>query len=138
MYMSTRFLYTTSIITLGVLFTALPFALHAAGLVPCDGVNEKCNVNQLIVLVQKILGFFSIIVPFIAAALFAWGGILYMTAQGDTGKIANAHKLFGYAAFGLVITLAAWLIVFAILSGLNVDTGFWLIGRVLFIDLYIV
>jgi hypothetical protein len=93
----------------------------------CGGVD--CNLGHLIGLVQNILTFFSVIVPFIAAALFAYGGILYMTARGDTGQIGKAHKLFGYAVGGLVIVLAAWLIVYAIMKGLNVDSQYWFLSQ---------
>ncbi len=107
--------------------SSAPFFVYADGLVPCDGTD--CNVSSLVQLVQKILELIGTIAPFIAAALFAWGGILYMTAQGDSGKISNAHKLFGYAVLGLIITLAAWLIVYAIMKGLNVGSDYWFLNN---------
>ncbi|MBC8465042.1 MAG: hypothetical protein H8D63_01550 [Parcubacteria group bacterium] len=123
-----NFFSTISIYFLGVLLLASPFALHAAGgLIPCDGTD--CDLGKLIKLVENILRFFSYTVAFVAAALFAWGGILYMTAGGNESQIKNAHKIFGYAAGGLVLVLAAWLIVYTIMIGLGVDSKFWFLSR---------
>lgn len=127
-YLQTHIRAIQASVTVALLLT--PYILYAIDtnpLVPCDGPGD-CNVSTLIGLVQNIINFFMILVPFVAAALFAWGGVLYMTARGDPGQIGKAHKLFGYAVFGLVITLAAWLIVYTIFSGLEVETGFWLLG----------
>ena len=126
--MNTCLLYTLGINLLGVILIALPVMLYAAGgLIPCDGPD--CDLSKLIELVENILRFFSYTVAFVAAALFAWGGILYMTAGGNESQIKNAHKIFGYAAGGLVLVLAAWLVVFAIMSGLGVDSKFWFLSR---------
>ncbi len=126
--MNTHPFYTVGIYFLGVLMFVSPFVIHAAGgLIPCDGPD--CDVDQLIVLVRNILRFFSYTVAFVAAALFAWGGILYITAGGNPSRIQKAHTVFGYAALGLVLVLAAWLVVFAIMSGLGVGADFWFLSR---------
>jgi len=111
--MNTSFLKNVRIVAITAL-SLIPLSVFAAGgLVPCDGPD--CNLSSLIGLVQNILKFFSIIV--------------YMTARGDTGQIGKAHKLFGYAVGGLVIVLAAWLIVYAIMKGLNVDSQYWFLSQ---------
>jgi hypothetical protein len=45
----------------------------------------------------------------------------WLSGIGDTGKVSKAHSIFFYAVFGLVIALAAWLIVKAIVTGLGGD-----------------
>jgi hypothetical protein len=109
---------------------SLPRVVHAqivSGAAKCEGTS--CELSHLVGLVQNIINFLITLAPFVAAVLFAWGGILYMTANGDRGKISNAHKLFGIAVSGLLLVLAAWLIVYTIMSGLSVDDQYWFLNR---------
>ncbi|NTV44802.1 MAG: hypothetical protein HGA67_03865 [Candidatus Yonathbacteria bacterium] len=111
-----------------LLVAALPTVVSAQGIVPCDGLD--CDFNSLIGLVQALLTFFLTTAPFVAAALFAYGGFLYFTARGDTGQIGKAHKVFGAAAFGLVLILAAWLVIYTIMTGLGVtDDAYWFLAH---------
>lgn len=122
-------LYNISINILGILLISMPLMLYAQGLIPCDGTDKPCNLSMLVQLVENILAFFMYTVPFVAAALFAWGGIRYMTAGGNESQIREAHKIFGYAALGLVFVLVAWLVVYTIMKGLNVDSRYWFLSR---------
>lgn len=111
-----------------ILYVLLPDMSYAAGLVPCNGPD--CDFLKLVGLAQNIINFFVMIVPFIAAIMFAYGGFLYFTAAGNNGQISKAHKIFGNAAIGLLLTLAAWLIIYTILKGLGVtDGGFWFLAH---------
>jgi len=111
-----------------ILYVVLPSVSHAAGLVPCDGPD--CDFLKLVELAQNIINFFVMIVPFVAAIMFAYGGFLYFTAAGNNGQISKAHKIFSNAAIGLLLTLAAWLIIYTILKGLGVtDGGFWFLAQ---------
>ncbi|NTW48040.1 MAG: hypothetical protein HGA48_03865 [Candidatus Yonathbacteria bacterium] len=115
-----------------VIYVFVPsFVLAAGGVIPCDGGDsDKCDFTQLVSLVQNILNFFLVTAPIVAAALFAYGGFLYFTAAGDQGKIKQAHKVFGSAVFGLVLVLAAWLVIYTVMSGLGVaDDGYWFLAK---------
>ncbi len=39
---------------------------------------------------------------------FIYSGFLYVTAQGNDGKIATAHKALLYSAIGTALVLGAW------------------------------
>ena len=122
------FRHLVSLASLFFVYIAIPLHVYAAGLVPCDGLD--CNFNTLVTLAQYIINFFAVTVPFVAALFFAYGAFLYITAAGDKGKISKAHKIFTNAAIGLVLTLAAWLVIFTILKGLGVtDDAFWFLAH---------
>lgn len=100
--------------TLLVLF--LPSLLFAGGLVPCDG--PKCTICDIAELGQNIINYMVMIAASVAALLFAYAGILYITAGGDSGKISSAHQIFFNVFVGFMLILAAWLIVNLIMMGL--------------------
>lgn len=111
-------------ITLGILLGAAGIA-HAdtLGLIPCGNtevanqVQDKCTYQDLIILAQTVIKFliFSLAAP-IAAIMFAYAGFTYITNGGNESKIKQAHDIFLYVFWGLIIALAAWLVVNFILE----------------------
>lgn len=101
-----------------------PLTVLGAGLVPCDGVNVKCDYNQLVMLAQKIIRFLLEASVIIAMLLFTYAGFQLAFSGGDTGAMAKAKAIFFSAAKGLIIALAAWLIVETILRVLLKGEGF--------------
>lgn len=78
-------------------------------IVPCNGVDcTFCDIAQL---AQNILNTGIYIAVFLSAVLFAYAGWKYITAGGDSGGAGEAKKIFWNVGVGLVIILAAWLIV---------------------------
>ena len=98
-----------------VILTFIPlFFVDAAGLIPCGDLKQgepECNFSHFMQVIQNVMKFLITISASIAAALFAYAGILYITAAGDTGKISKAHQIFKSVAIGFFIILVAWLIV---------------------------
>jgi hypothetical protein len=123
--MSFREIYNKKIIKVSIIslfgFTSLPYVTYAEGLVKC---TENCGYNDLIALVSGVINWAIKISPMLAALTFAYAGFLYITSGGDPGKKSEAHKVFYATILGLIVILAAWLIVKAILSGLGVDPNF--------------
>jgi len=85
------------------------FAQEDGGIVPCNGPD--CNFCSLAQLGQNIINLAIYLAVFLSAILFAWAGWNYLTNFGDTGKVAKAHSVFANVAVGLIIILAAWLII---------------------------
>ena len=95
------------------LYLAIPALLFAqAGIpkkiVPCNGVD--CKVCDLATLAQNLINTGIFIVIFLSALLFAYAGFLYLTNEA-IGEQQKAKKIFGNVAIGLIILLAAWLVV---------------------------
>jgi hypothetical protein len=114
----------TTFITLSVLLGFFSIA-HAdtLGLIPCGNtevggvVTDKCTYQDVIILAQTVIKFliFQLAAP-IAAIMFAYAGFTYITNGGNESKIKQAHDIFLYVFWGLIIALAAWLVVNFILQ----------------------
>lgn len=79
------------------------------GLIPCSGTD--CQACHLAGLAQNIINWLvGISIP-LAAAMFAYAGIMYFTAgtTGALGKYEDAHKIFKNVGFGFLIVICAWL-----------------------------
>jgi hypothetical protein len=106
---------------------AMPALSLAAGLVSCGGANEPaCDWNGLMTLVNTVINFllFYMAIP-IAAIMFAYAGFELVSSGGSTEKRGIAKKVFTSAVIGLILAVAAWLIVSTVLSILGYD-GSWI------------
>jgi hypothetical protein len=92
------------------------------GLVPCGRTcDDKCTKNcecapctlcHLFVLFKRIVDFLTINIIFpLAILMIVIGGVMFLTAGGDPGRIGGAKKILTATIIGLVIILTAWLLV---------------------------
>ena len=92
------------------------------GLVPCgrkydDPCTKNCECTpctlcHIFVLFKRIVDFVTIDIIFpLAILMIVVGGVMLLTAGGDPGRIGGARKILTATIIGLVIILAAWLIV---------------------------
>jgi len=117
-----KILYTFVLITVSVPSFVQAVWTPGSPLVPCNGSKENpCNFNSLVQLVSNIIDFIIYISVSASAVMFAYAGFLYLSSQGDTGKVKTAHNIFKNVGWGLVFVLGAWLIVKAILKGLGAE-----------------
>jgi len=137
------------LLAVGIIFF-IPFALlYAAAapvqgspsnLIPCgvDGPDpdtivsgdEQCEWEDLITLAQNVINFliFWIAAP-LAAIMFAYAGFLYVTNQGNESQVQHAHQIFWYVFLGLVMALAAWLLVnYILIFFLGTNSDYNLLG----------
>jgi hypothetical protein len=100
-----------------------------------DGlVNDDCSIKSVkqgdteglktfvwtavLNVVSSVLG----VVGYLAIGFVIWGGVLYMTAQGDPGKVAKGKKTITNSLIGLIIVMSASIIsgaIAGIVSGAN-------------------
>lgn len=99
---------------------SLVYAQSGAGVVQCDGPegagNKTCDFNAFLETANKLIEMIIYLAASGAALLFAYAGFLYITAQGETGKISAAHAIFKNVAVGFIVILLAWLFVKLILD----------------------
>ncbi len=93
------------------------------GLVPqCEGAECKaCDISELANNVINFAVAFSVIV---ATLMFAYAGILYVTAASKPDQVKKAHGVFINVFVGLCIVLTAWLLVnitFSVLTGKSIS-----------------
>ena len=106
---------------------ATPSLSLAAGLVSCGGAGEPaCDWNGLMSLINTVIHFllFYMAIP-IAAIMFAYAGFELVSSGGSTEKRGIAKKVFTSAVIGLILAVAAWLIVSTVLSILGYE-GSWI------------
>lgn len=118
-----------------VFFVFAPFSIARAWiwgqpLVPCGQDKlPKCDFNAALMLLNNLIDFGLLLVPFLAAIALMFAGFMYLTSAGDTGKVGKAHEIFTDTIIGIVVALAAWLIIKTILDGLGVPAAFNLLGK---------
>lgn len=97
-------------------------ALAADGLVPCV---DDCDYDKFLLLIGKIFQFLTIdlAVP-LATAAIVYGGIVLVISGTNEGRRNQAKSIITYAVWGLVIALAAWVIIRTIMVELKVPPPF--------------
>jgi hypothetical protein len=81
---------------------------------PCTAECEcaPCTLCHLFVLFKRIIDFLAKDVLFpLAVLMIVIGGVMFLTAAGDPGRIGTAKKILTSVVIGLVIIFLAWLIV---------------------------
>src|SRR3989344_3094286 len=86
---------------------------------PC---SPDCGYYNLLELVNNIINWVILIAVPIAAGVFAWAGILYMTT-GIADKKSEAKAMLWKVFWGLTAILAAWIIVSTLVNALLQDPG---------------
>lgn len=118
----------------GGLFNTTQLDIMDRGLVPdCgydirtlsneNGAGRMCGLTDAIVLIQRVIEYVFILILPIAAVVFAFVGYLFITSGGNPDKRSKARKAMLSLVIGIVIIMAAWLLVKTILLSLGVDTG---------------
>ncbi len=89
-----------------------------------DNGTQACGFKDLMELANRIIDFLIFVVaPIIAVVIILYGGFLILTAAGSTENIGKAKSMMTKAVIGLVIAMAAWLLVKSILVSMGVDTS---------------
>jgi len=82
---------------------------------PLAGVTVPGLIGMII---QRTLGFVGVI----ALVMFIYGGLTWMLASGNEEKIGSAKKTVIWAALGLVMVFASYLITNLVITTLAQDT----------------
>jgi hypothetical protein len=106
-----------------VIFFVSDAALAQVGVDPeygtTFGLGTADLMSTVIKIVQWALGFLGLI----AVIMIMYGGFVWMTAAGNTDKVAKAKKIIIRAAIGLAIILLAWAITLFIMKTVSDVTG---------------
>lgn len=97
------------------------YSVQAAGVVPCGGTGingapaEQCTLCHLFEGIQNIVSWGKSVLVIIALVAIVAGAIMYVISAGNSGMMELGRNVIKQALWGVVITLAAWLIVNTIL-----------------------
>ena len=81
-----------------------------------------CGFCDLLVLGQSIMNFLVFFAVLISVLFFVFAGFLLVTGGANESTRSRAKKIFFNVVIGLLVTLAAWLIVNVIMMTF-LDTG---------------
>ncbi|MEK7208693.1 MAG: pilin [Patescibacteria group bacterium] len=85
---------------------------------PPGSPPRVCGYQDFLQLIGNLFNYLVLIATPLATAMIVWGGVVLVTAGTNEGKRSQAKSIIGSAIWGLVLTLAAWLIVRTIMVGL--------------------
>ena len=83
-----------------------------------QGGTDKVNT-----IITTIVNIFSILVGIVSVIMIIYGGFLYVTSGGDSGKVGNAKNAIIYAIVGLVVVALAQFIVQFVLDKVTTTTA---------------
>ena len=128
--MLTKILKFSKLIFIPALFLTLLFSFSQTGQIEtlandltaneliCQQTGQNCSdFDQLeseagiVIFLIGIASFLTFIAGGVAVVFMVWGGMLYITANGDTEKIDKGKSILVNASMGLVITIIAYTIV---------------------------
>jgi hypothetical protein len=99
------------IIAVSLVFPILVSADHSGLHIVPECPQGGCGWSELVQLAANLMNYLISIAISLSAVAFAWAGFIYITAAGSEEKIKKAHGIFWNVAIGLILALAAWLIV---------------------------
>ena len=87
----------------------------ATNIAACN-IDPSHKDDDLISDVNKIINVVIGVLGVVAVAVVIYGGFLFLTAQGDPGKIKKGKDSITWGIIGLVIALLSWSIINFVLS----------------------
>lgn len=85
-------------------------------------VNKNAN-SDLIDIAISVLNYAIGLIGLIAVVFLVYGGVLFITAGGDEGKVEKATKTITQALIGLVIVILAGVIVRFVMQRITATTA---------------
>jgi len=102
-----------------ILFFAFGFLIFAqaqGGFIQCDPTKKltqsgSCDLCGLLKSIEKIINWLTTISIPVAVGFIVYGAVVIMIAGGSTDRVQKGRNSITSAVIGLVITLAAWLLI---------------------------
>ena len=87
----------------------------AANIAACN-IDPDHKTDDLISDTNKIINVVLGVLGVVAVGVVIYGGFLFLTAQGDPGKIKKGKDSITWGIIGLIIALLSWSIINFVLS----------------------
>lgn len=97
-------------------FPLITFA-QAGGLVPCSGPD--CTTAHVSAFANGLIAWLISMLGVIAVIMLVYAGFRMVVSRGDVGEWGKAKEMFTNVIIGIIIILAAWLVIDTILKGLT-------------------
>lgn len=103
----------------GLLAARLLFAADFGTNAVSDGLNNSLATGDPRTIVGRIINIALGFLGAIAVGIIIWGGVVWMTSNGDEEKITKAKQILKNGVIGLIIILSSWAIATFILIRLG-------------------
>jgi len=107
------------ILILGLLTISLPLIVVQAQ-PPPTGINNPLSANTFTELFFSIADWVAGTAATVAVLMVIIGGIQYMVSGGNEEKVATARKTIQWSLIGLIVILASWGLLQALLGILGI------------------
>lgn len=97
-------------------------ALAGTPIVPAGCLEDKavnCGLKEMVEVAVNISKLILGVLGSVTLLFFIYGGIVWLTAAGNTQRIEQGKKVFESALVGLIIVLSSWLIIYFITAALT-------------------
>ncbi len=103
-----------------LILPSVGLAIDYTPLIQCGTIAhpDSCKFSDFIGTINRIINWIISMAGVIFTVSFIYGGFLYVTSAGDTGKQGKAKDVLRSTLKGFVIILVSWLIVYTILHTL--------------------
>lgn len=91
-----------------------------------NGPSGECKFEDLLAAVKNVTDKGTIITLSLSVIVIAWAGFKYMISGDNAGERKKANEMLRKVAIGIVIIIAAWLIVTLITNALIPGTNTFL------------
>ena len=81
-------------------------------------ISNQCDFYDFIETINRIINWIISMAGVIFTISFIYGGFIYITSGGDSGKQGKARDILWSTLKGFVIILVSWLIVYTIITTL--------------------
>lgn len=99
---------------------AVVLAIILAGCTPVPDPGTPARLSEIVNVIRRII---AILAPISALAFFVmllYGGFKFLTSGGDPKEVAQARQVLTYAILGIILIVAAWLILLLLSSTLGI------------------
>ncbi|MEI6553726.1 MAG: hypothetical protein WCO09_04095, partial [bacterium] len=94
-------------------------------LLKCTKSETPCGYDDFIALINGIIKYGITIIGLAFVLVLLYVGFQYLTSGGDVGKVKKSRDMLNKVMWGLLYTLCGWLIVYFILTKLEVGKDFY-------------
>ena len=127
-----KHLFIATLLLLGTLFAVLPQTVLSAAPTPTEAavsalataeLDNPLKTDDIRVMIGRIIKAILGISGGLALLMFIWGGLIWMTSQGEKAKIEKGQKTLSWAVIGLAILFVAYAAVNWVIKALEGSAG---------------
>lgn len=94
-----------------------------------SGYDHMCGFNDMVLVAKNLITDLVLLGTIATTLVFIWAGIKLVTSGGNPKQLDDAKRMLWNVVKGFVIMIAAWVVVYTILSALVGDEYLVFFGK---------